>query len=812
MTERKIRHLAWASACATSLLGVGSAAGLLTGLLAPSSTTALAHHAQPNNGVNNLGHPPTVEPLRVEEWLRLKRVDYRNDLALTSDGRWVAYTVHDNRRQAWPGDADVNGVLASGNRVGYVDCDVWVTNTATSDTRNVTRGLGSSFGPAWSPDGDRLAFYSDRDGVLRVWVWERMADRVRRLSDAHANVTWRGGKLAWTPDGRAVVAALTPDSSTISDQGRGLRDSMIGPLVYRFSRDSLTFPRRDLVRDTAGFREPTKDLALLDAVSASVTRFGRGERVIAWWLSPDGRRVAFTLDRGTAPPASKSGLTWLRDIVTVDLESRRRTVVRADVKATDDGPVISFSPDGGAVAFTADGDCFVARLPQPARNVTPGVHEVFGRPFLAPVWDRAGRGLYLLGASGVWHVQLGERNSLTRVVAMPGAELRWIVGTSDRGRYATPDRGQSLTVLTRDTIALTTELYIADLSRGTVVSWYRAGQELDDPWDSKPRIVGTAAGRRVVFVAEDRRHPADLWTASALGTPQRLTNLNPWVDQDSLPGARVIEWHDAEGRVLRGVLMLPNGYGTERRYPLVVFPYPGELKSLNANRFGGDAAGGLVNMYLLTTRGYAVLLPDVPFVSAATTTDGRYRFGPDSTLMRMTWDAVAGGVDQAVALGIADPERVGIMGHSFGGYGVLSSIISTHRFRAAVALSGGYYDFPAQFLQLQFDGGSIYTKTSAYVLGGSLWERPAVYIANSPVFFLDRVTTPLLLVAGGGDEFSTPAQSAQVFVGLRTLGREVEYAVYPEEGHTYMFWTRPHQEDLINRVLEWFDKYLRGPG
>jgi dipeptidyl aminopeptidase/acylaminoacyl peptidase len=751
------------------------------------------------------GQTQTVQPLGVEAMLSLNRIDDWDDLALSADGRWVAFTLHNDRTQAPPGEASLEGLLATGNRVGYVDCDVWVTNTATGETHNVTRAWGSSWGPVWSPDGRRLAFYSDRDGVLRVWVWDRATGRLRRVSNAAVQATWGASAARWTPDGRALIVAGVPDARAITRPAARASLSTPAARVYRFSRDPATAVVNARPTDTAGFRQPSNDLVLLDAAKGVATTLVRGDRVVGWWLSPNGRTVAFTADRGTAAPTAESGLTFLRDVITLDLPTGRQTVV-ASVRTTADGPTVSFSPDSRAVAYTsfesgpyARGDCFVALLGELARNVTPGVHEFFGRHLLAPIWDVTGGGLYIISKVGIWHVRLGGAegpDTVSRVLGLAGEEIRWIVPTSDYRAYWSPDGGRSLVVLARDTSTLRTALYRVDLERATATLWYAANKKVDDEW-LKPRIVGGSG--QIVFVAEDLQDPAELWAASTWDSPHQLTHLNPSIDRVHLPGSQLIDWHDSVGRLLRGVLMLPAGYMEGRRYPLVVFQHPGEFKSTHANQFGGDAAAGLMNLHLLTTRGYAVLLPDVPTE------------GDDTTLMGAAWRAIAGGIDRTITLGVADPERLGILGHSEGGYGVLGTIIATPRFHAAVALSGGAYDFAAQFLQLQPDGGAIFTKTSVYQLGGSLWERPATYVANSPVFFLDRVRTPLLLVSGAADETTRPAQSAAVFVGLRTLGREVEYAVYPGENHVYLFWTRTHQEDVVKRILEWFDRYLKGP-
>ncbi|MGH9892664.1 MAG: alpha/beta hydrolase family protein, partial [bacterium] len=331
---------------------------------------------------------------------------------------------------------------------------------------------------------------------------------------------------------------------------------------------------------------------------------------------------------------------------------------------------------------------------------------------------------------------------------------------------------------------------------------YAARQAIGDD-DSGIRHVYAVASpstNRLVFRAEDLQRPPDLWVLDPeRWEPRQLTHLNPALEQD-LPGARLIEWRDNSGRLKRGALMLPVGYVPGRRYPMLVYQYPVFDLSSSIARFGGQDAGGLINLHLLTTRGYAVLLPDALGM----------KHGADPTLMGATWNAIKNGVARAIEIGIADSSRLGIMGHSFGSYGVVSTLVSTTRFRTGVALSGGYYNFPAQFAQMQPDGSSIYTKTSVYTMGCTLWECPARYVANSPLFFLHRVTASLLLVDGTEDSATQPAQSDQVFIGLQTLGRNVEYALYPGEDHDYSEWSCAHQVDVVKRVLRWLEVNLKG--
>lgn len=94
-------------------------------------------------------------------------------------------------------------------------------------------------------------------------------------------------------------------------------------------------------------------------------------------------------------------------------------------------------------------------------------------------------------------------------------------------------------------------------------------------------------------------------------------------------------------------------------------------------------------------------------------------------------------------------------------------------------------------------------------MGGTPWEFRERYIGNSPLFYFDRIVTPLLIIHGGEDNAVAPYLGDQVFVGLRRLGKQVEYAKYEGEGHSQLFWSHANQLDCWNRIIGWFDKYLK---
>ena len=167
-------------------------------------------------------------------------------------------------------------------------------------------------------------------------------------------------------------------------------------------------------------------------------------------------------------------------------------------------------------------------------------------------------------------------------------------------------------------------------------------------------------------------------------------------------------------------------------------------------------------------------------------------------------------VDRAIELGIADPDRLGIMGHSYGGYSTLSVIVQSTRFKAAVD-SAGPGDLISDYGIMDAKGGTFgvgWAETGQGKMGGTPWQFRDRYIENSPIFYLDRVQTPVLIIQGGLDSTVPHQQAEEVFVGLRRLGKEVTYANYAGEDHWEGTWGLANATDYWNRVTAWFDQHL----
>jgi dipeptidyl aminopeptidase/acylaminoacyl peptidase len=753
-----------------------------------------------------------LSPLPVEEILGQRNFLDQTPISLSRDGRMVAYTLRDAQRVQSQDVGLSRTYTSSGVLIGLLGSDVWINDTATGQSQNLTKGAGASWGPAWSPDGERLAFYSDRSGEQRVWLWERKSGTMKQLADAPAR-SLLSDPIQWTADGTQVLVRLLPEGMNIKQAN----DLYVEPLqepaektpdtTVRVYRSFVPTSKEDKQRQSAARlqifnKRALADLALIDITNGQVTRLTRGYHPIWFSLSPDRRTLAFTEMKGLESDRETQSVF---DIVAVDLGPNSNTRVLATNVRQQSGRTVSWSPDSKMLAYItggplAKGDCFIVPIAGgDPRNITPSAHPNFDNEFSGPIWDSAGTYIYLPvnkslpEADTLWRVIIAETRAAP-FSQIKGRKIVNVITTSAGGHIWSPDGGRSLVVMTRDDATKQEGLYKIDVNAGSAEKLREGAVSFGRLPSFKVDV--SAHGRVAVYSLQSAGQPEDLWITESrdLSSARRVTHSNPQLDRYLMGESRVIEWLSSDGQLLRGSLLLPAGYKAGTRYPLVVVQYPGSMFSNLANNYPQNST---LNTQLLATRGYAVLLPDLP--------------KKRGTIMSDIPKAVLPGINKVVELGIADSERIGVFGHSFGGYGVLSLIVQTTRFKAAVD-SAGVSNAITWYGQMSANGGSIYVgQTEEFITAASLWQNKASFIENSPVFFLDRVQTPLLILQGTSDEATDPTHSDQVFVFLRSLGKEVEYVKYTNAVHAVNIRSYPHQIDFLNRTIAWFDRWLKAP-
>ena len=735
--------------------------------------------------------------LRIEDALSSLSFLQRGPIDLSPDGQWVAYTLEDPRRKELIKDNKYTFLTRTGASIFVVGCDVWVTNISSGVSKSLTGGKGSNWDPVWSPNGNYLAFYSDRSGQAGLWVWEKASDSMRQVSDVIVRPSYVDEAVQWTPDSQKILCPVLPEGMLLED----LFDLFMGPkkqidkekkeeqssaIVYR-SPTVLTQNNKSDSWDNAEEANISNirlcDLALIEISSARVARVTRRMKVLGCRLSPDGTNIAITIWKESC-----------NEIRVVSLSDASLRAVATNIHPVPRRSTASWSPDGKLISYTSKGDCFVLPINGGGpRNLTEGQSPGFTHDYRPPLWDATGQNLYFLHLDTLWKVSV-SKGSITPTAQFPNRQLVDVVSPT-RGEYFwSPDGGRSLYLITRENQTKRVGFCKVDLTTGQ--SRQLVEEDIDCGRYTTFTIDISDDGQRVIYTKEDAQHCPDIWIAGVdFQNPRRLTHINQSLDTVVMGKSQIIEWQSCGGEKLCGSLLLPAGYEAGKTYPLVVWVYSGYFSN-NVNRFG-IRGSGTENMQILATRGYAVLLPDMPLQVGAP--------------MRDVAKMVIPGVDKAVEMGIADPYRLGVMGHSYGGYCVLSLIVQTPRFKAAVG-SGGTGNLISAYGTMRNDGSTYllpWAETGQGRMGGTPWEMRDRYIENSPAFYLDRVQTPVLLFHGALDNAMPAFMSEEIFVGLRRLKKPVMYVKYEQETHATIDWAYANQLDYWNRIVSWFNEHLK---
>ncbi len=628
-----------------------------------------------------------------------------------------------------------------------------------------------------SPDGETVAYVTSTPSVARnehdgaLFIVPAHGGPPKRLGETVkiANVPVPVPRLRWAPDGSAVgVLALVngrPQVVSIPVAGgaeRVLTTAPAGVFGYEWSPDGrqIAYLTRDpMPEEEARQRQDRSFVIHADAPDRAVrlvVQDGSGstrvltpadQYVDAFSWSPDGRELAYS-------SAPKSGFTapYYTRIYAVRADGSGAPRTLVDRTGTNTGP--RFSPDGRWIAFITTNGRVDIMAPRSLAIVSArGGDEPRRFPLDDAwvneyVWSADSAALYIQGNDGTF----GRREHMF--------EQALVRISSADGKAERLDQGRAVN-------------YSISTSRDGSRLAYRS-------------IVGRTMGDIVVMNTATRK------TAT-------ITNVNPELGSLALGDLTPVSWRSFDGMEIWGLLLTPPGVQQPHRLPMLVYIHGGPGGGVTYGIFPQFMTGvGQVDPYpteAFASAGYAVLFP-MPRGGAGYGEAGQ-------RMIVNAWGEgdykdIMAGVDAMIARGVADPDRLGVMGASYGGYMTNWIVTQTTRFKAASA-GASLSDLTDVVLS---EGGEFILEYFRQP-----WENRESYVAHSPLTFADRVATPLLIQHGEVDPRVPISGAWKFYRTLKAMGKTVEFDIYPRGGHVLR--EPAQQRAQMLRNFEWFRRWVK---
>ncbi|HKP69906.1 MAG TPA: S9 family peptidase [Pyrinomonadaceae bacterium] len=618
---------------------------------------------------------------------------------LSPDAKRVVYTVND--------------AVMTADKSEFVT-QIWLATSDGKENYQLTFNDKSSTNPKWSPDGNWLAFTSNRkDNRNNLYILRVTGGEAEQVTDLKSSIS----DFEWSPDGKWIAYAMADAKSDDEDKNdKGRND-------FRWVDENSKMARLYVIpfaKDASGKREAKK----LTNDNRSVTGFN--------W-SPDSSRIVFNHVSG--PGANE----WpSSDIAIVEVASGKLNALAA-TPAAESG--LQYSPDGKWISG------IVSDLPvRWAQSYSVVVYPADG------------------GAP--------------KAMALSYDAQPFMIGWSSDGAKIFFSEGKGTG----------TALYEANVGAGTVKEIQYENSVINGISMSRDKTM-------YAFVSQSSDKAPEVYVVRT-GAPTLTQISKANADYAKLPFGKteVVKWKSADGREIEGLLTYPVGYTAGTKVPLILNIHGGPAGVFQQNFIGGR---GSYPIATFASKGYAILRPN-PRGSSGYGTEFRranikdWGVGDYNDLMT--------GVDKVIEMGVADPNRLGVMGWSYGGYMTSTIITKTKRFKAASAGA------PVTNLMSFTTTADIPGFIPDY-FGAQYWEAPEVYSKHSAMFNIKGVSTPTLVQHGEADLRVPISQGYELYNALKAQGVPTRMIVLPRQPHG------PNEPKMqiaaMQSNLDWFDKYLK---
>ena len=682
---------------------------------------------------------------------------------------------------------------------------ILIFNTSKNESKEIWSKDGISKKPAIDKEGKQLAFIHSEDTaktkIYSLYLWNTKKEAAELIADTlnpAMTKNWsvsENGQVRFSDSGEKLFFSTAPNpvpepKDTLLDDEKYHLDIWSWEDPYLQPMQKLNV-KREQERSYLAVYIPksNKMIQLATKEVPDVRTYLKGDADFAMGTSNLPYRKLISWDAN-----------WYQDIYKIDINTGDKKLIQQKAASS-----ISLSPYGKFLLWYSISDSsWYARNLENGKNVSltldlpyPFYNELHDspsnpRPYGTAGWVGKDKYVLIYDRFDIWKIDPSGKEKSINLTNEYGRK------NNIRLRYVKLDR-EALSIDPKENILLNA-FHLYTKQAGFFQKSVKAAGEpnllvMEDASFYPPVKAKTAdllIWRKGSFQVYN-----DLWISNPdFKDAVKISNANPQQSKYLWGSVELVEWTSPDNEKLQGLLYKPENFDASKKYPMLVYFY--ERSSDGLNRYISPAPSrSIINRTYCVSNGYLIFVPDIP-----------YKVGyPGQSAM----DAVMSGTLAMVEkYPYIDRENIGLNGQSWGGYQIAYMVTQTSFFKCAFS-GAPVSNMTSAYGGIRWASGMSrmfqYEQTQSRI-GGTLWEKPFQYIENSPIFFVPKIKTPLLIMHNDADGAVPWYQGIEFFVALRRLNKPAWLLSYNNESHNLS--RRADQKDLTIRMMQFYAHYLKG--
>lgn len=666
--------------------------------------------------------------------------------------------------------------------------------------------------------GQQLAFVAERDSgnkavqrFYQLWQYTIGMDSARMLVNTKTRGVPAGYTVAENTSSRGDMGFRRPGSEPFFFSQSGQR--LFFGLSAILPPKDTSLPEFERVNvDVWHYQDDQIQPAQLRSLSSDInrsylSRYDFETRQVVMLGNPslrnvlssaegDGNYFYATSDSGKRISAQWQGFT-VNDLFQINPVTGTPFLIKKDVK----GNLMATSPQGNYLVWYDEPQKVYYSYHAPSKKLS-----AFAKDIPYPLYDEENdlpddpnaegwikwsedeQFLFIYDHFDIWKVDISGKEKSVRLTDGRKNQVQYrFINTDKEEKFFTPQ--STLLLRLFDEKDKSSGLALLHLNGLTITNLFKERVNVG------PGIAKAKDNNIFLYTKETFQRSPDIYRHVLNSSAQQLSQINPQQEKYNWGSASLFRWKAYTGKMTEGIVYKPENFDPTKKYPMIVYFYERSNETLY-NYLPPSPTPSRLNIPFYVSRGYVVFVPDI-----------WYKKGYPG---QGAYDHILSGTRAVVKEGYVDSTRIGLQGQSWGGYQIAWLITRTPLYRAAWAGApvanmtsayGGIRWGPGILRQFQYE-------KSQSRIGATLWEKPELYIQNSPLFALPKVSTPLVIMSNDADDAVPWYQGIELYAGLRRLGKQVWLLNYNNEVHNLA--ERKNRKDIQIRQQQFFDYLLKG--